>query len=111
MNLSKKYPKIFDKLEDKEVELRHLLSIDENYEDYDSDEFEFDYDEYNYIIYIAEPIQNILGDKIDELMVKLDKKDEFTNFMATDRDLYGVKTNLDEEKITSLVLNLIEEIV
>jgi len=111
MNLSEKYPKIFDKLEDKEVELRHLLSIDENYEDYDSDEFEFDYDEYNYIIYIAEPIQNILGDKIDELMVKLDKKDEFTNFMATDRDLYGVKTDLDEEKIASLVLDLVEEIV
>ena len=111
MNLAQKYPKIFDKFEDKELELRHLLSIDENYEDYDSEEFEFDVDDYNYIIYIADPLKEALGNKIDEFMVKLHDKDAFENFIATEIDLYGVKTTLNEEQIASLVLDLVEEIL
>jgi hypothetical protein len=111
MNLAQKYPKIFDKFEDKELELRHLLSIDENYEDYDSEEFEFDVDDYNYIIYIADPLKEALGNRIDEFMVKLHDKDAFENFIATEIDLYGVKTTLNEEQIASLVLDLIEEIL
>ena len=112
MSLPTQYPKLFDKLEDKELELRHLLNIDHNYEDYDSEEYEFDFEEYNYVIYIAEPIQNALGEeKMEEFMVKLHDKDDFVNFLATDKDLYGVKTELEEEKIASLILNLVEEIV
>jgi hypothetical protein len=112
MSLATKYPKLFEKFEDKDLELRHLLSVDENYEDYDSEEFEFDFEDYNYIIYIAEPIQNALGEeKMDEFMVKLHDKDAFVNFLATEKDLYGVKTDLNEEQIASLVLDLVEEIV
>ncbi len=112
MNLEKKYPKLFDKLEDKDVELRHLLNVDENYEDYDSEEFEFDFEDYNFVIYIAEPIQKVLGeDKMDEFMVKLHNKDAFINFLASEKDLYGVKTNLNEKEIVTLVLDLVEEIV
>jgi hypothetical protein len=36
MKLEEKYPKLFEKFEDKDLELRHLLSVDENYEDFDS---------------------------------------------------------------------------
>ena len=112
MSLQKKYPKLFDKFEDKDLELRHLLNVDENYEDYDSEEYEFDFEEYNFVIYIAQPIQDALGkEKMDELMVKLHDKDAFVNFLATEKDLYGVKTELNEKEIISLVLNLIEEIV
>jgi len=111
MNLADKYPKLFQNIQDKELEIRHLLSIDENYQDYDSDEFEFDYEDYNYIIYIAEPIQKAIGkEKMEELMVKLNNKKEFSNFLATDIDLYGVQTNLDENEIISLVLGVVEEI-
>jgi len=111
MSLPTKYPKLFDKLEDKEVELRHLLNIDENYEDFDSEEYEFDFEEYNYVIYIAEPIQEALGDKLDEFMVKLHDKDTFVNFLASEKDLYGVKTELKKDELTTLVLDLVEEIV
>jgi len=112
MSLPAKYPKLFNQLEDKELELRHLLSIDHNYEDYDSEEYEFDFEEYNYVIYIAEPIQNALGEaKMEEFMVKLHDKDTFINFLASEKDLYGVKTELEEEELTSLVLDLVEEIV
>jgi hypothetical protein len=112
MSLATKYPKLFDQLEDKDVELRHLLNIDENYEDYDSEEYEFDFEEYNYVIYIAEPIQEVLGEeKMEEFMVKLHDKDIFTNFLASELDLYGVKTTLNEEEITTTILQLVEEIV
>ena len=112
MSLREKYPKLFEKLEDKELELRHLLSVDENYEDFDSEEYEFDFEEYNYVIYIAEPIQQVLGEvKMDEFMVKLHDKDTFVNFLASEKDLYGVKSDLSDEEIVSLVLDQVEEIV
>jgi len=112
MSLPNRYPKIFDKLEDGELELRHLLGIDENYEDYDSEEYEFNFEEYNFVLYIAEPIQEILGEaKMEELMVKLSKNIAFENFRADEIDLYGVKTSLNEDELSSLLLKQIEEIV
>jgi len=112
MNLQEKYPKLFEKLEDKDVELRHLLSIDENYEDFDSEEYEFDFEDYNYVIYIAEPIQKVLGEaKMQEFMVKLHDKEIFENFLATEIDIYGVKTLLDQDDLTNLLLEQVEEIV
>ena len=112
MNLATKYPKLFEKLEDKDVVLRHLLNVDGNYEDFDSEEYEFDFEDYNYVIYIAEPIQQALGEeKMDELMVKLHDNDAFVNFLASEKDLYGVKSDLNTDEIVSLVLSQVEEIV
>ncbi|NOZ90016.1 MAG: hypothetical protein GXO60_01890 [Epsilonproteobacteria bacterium] len=112
MSLSTKYPKLFDKLEDKDLELRHLLNVDENYEDYDSEEFDFDFEEYNFIVYIAEPVQKVLGEeKMSELMVKLNENRAFENFRADEIDLYGLKSSLDRDEIVSLILNQIEEII
>ena len=113
MNLSEKYPKLFGKLEDKELELRHLLSVDENELDYDSEEFEFDVDEFNYILYIAEPIQKALGEeKMLMLIQKLgDDKKMFDNFFASEIDLYGVKSMQESESIATLVLDIVEELV
>jgi len=112
MNLAVTYPKLFEQLEDKEVEPRHLLNVDENYEDYDSEEFDFEPEEYNFIIYIADPVKTILGEaKMQELMVKLHDKEAFKNFLPTEIDLYGVKSDWGEEEITALVLAQIEEII
>ena len=112
MNLEVQYPKLFEKFKDKDLELRHLLNVDENYEDFDSEEYEFDHEDYNYVIYIAEPIQKALGEeKMAELMVKLHDKDTFINFLASEQDLYGIKSDLSTEEITSLVLAQVEEIV
>ncbi len=112
MTLAQEYPKLFANFEDKELELRHLLSIDENYEDFDSEEYEFDFEEYNYVIYIAESIQNVIGrDNMEELMVKLHDNDAFENFLATDIDIYGVKSNLTKEEISTLIISQVEDIV
>ena len=112
MSLPNRFPNIFDKLEDKELELRHLINVDENYEDYDSEEYEFNFEEYNFVVYVAEPIQEILGQaKMEELMVKLSKNIAFENFRADDIDLYGIKTSLSEDEISTLLMNEINEIV
>jgi len=112
MNLQEQYPKLFEKLEDTDIELRHLLSVDENYEDFDSEEYEYDFEDYNYIIYIAESIQQALGEeKMQEFMVKLHDKETFENFLATEIDIYGVKTVLNKKDLTALILEQVEEIV
>ncbi len=112
MDLQTKYPKLFDKFEDKELEMRHILGVDENYEDYDSEEYEFDFEDYNYVIYIAAPVQEALGEeKMAELMVKLHDNDAFENFLASEEDLYGVKSTLSQSAIEELVLTQVEAIV
>ena len=112
MKLEDKYPKLFNKLKDKELEIRHLLIVDENYEDYDSEEFDFDYKEYNYIVYISETTQEAIGrEKIEELLVKLNKNSSFENFLASEIDLYALKSNLSTEEIEKLILNQIEGIL
>ncbi len=112
MNLQEKYPKLFEKLEDKDVELRHLLNVDENVEDFDSEEYEFDCEDYNYVIYIAEPIQKVLGEtKMQKFMIKLHDNEIFEHFRASEEDLYGVKTPLDQEDLTALILNQVEDLV
>ena len=112
MKLHEKYPKLFNKLEDKELELRHLLNVDENYEDYDSEEFEFDVDEYNYIVYISELVQEVLGnEKMEELIVRLNDNSLFENFLASEIDLYAVKSTLSTKELEELILNQVEGIL
>jgi hypothetical protein len=112
MSLSEKYPKLFEKFEDKDLALRHLLNVDENYEDYDSEEYEFEVDQYNYVIYVAEPVQQALGEKkMAALLMRLEAHEAFENFMPSEPDLYGVKTVLDETEIAALVLETAEALL
>jgi hypothetical protein len=112
MNLEEQYPKLFAKFEDKDLELRHLLSVDENYEDFDSEEYEFDFEEYNYVIYIAEMVQEALGQaKMEELMVKIHDNDAVENFLATELDIYGLKSDLGTDELIAFVLGQVEELV
>ena len=112
MNLQETYPKLFEKLEDKALELRHLLNVDENEEDYDSEEYEFDFEEYNFVVYIAEPVQQVLGEeKMQRLAESLQNQKAFENFMLSESDLFGVKSSLNEEEIAALVLGEIEGMV
>jgi len=57
-------------------------------------------------------IQQALGEeKMQEFMVKLHDKETFENFLATEIDIYGVKTGLNKEDLTALILAQVEEIV
>ena len=112
MKLQEKYPKLFEKLEEKDIEIRHLLNVDENYEDYDSEEFEFNFEEYNFIVYISELMQEALGnEKMEELMVKLNDNPSFENFLASEIDLYALKSSISTKELESLILNQVESIL
>ncbi|MCB4779061.1 MAG: hypothetical protein LGB53_05455 [Sulfurovum sp.] len=112
MNLQKYYPKLFKKLKDKNLELRHLLNVDENYEDYDSEEFEFEPDEYNFIIYIADPIKLVLGEERFKIFVEhLGNLEAFENFVLSEEDLYGIKSTLNDEEIAALILEKVEALL
>jgi hypothetical protein len=45
------------------------------------------------------------------LVDKLGEQSAFENFVISEEDLYGVKSTLNEEEITVLVLKSIEELV
>ncbi len=113
MKLHEQYPGLFERLGDESLEMRHLLNVDENEEDFDSEEFEFDPDEYNYVVYIASPIQEILGkEKLLSLIEKMgNDKTVFADFFTSEIDLYGVKSDKEAEEIAHYILGCVEEMI
>lgn len=108
-----KYPNLFKVLPDDVSALRYLLVIDENYDDDDSDEFDaIDPEDYNYLIYVAEMLQDVMG---EEMLVKFIKKLEaheaIEEFYLSDVDLYGIQTKYDDEGIAHMILEIIEDLM
>ncbi len=62
------------------IALRHLLIIDENYNDDATDAFAtMDSEDYNYIVYITEMLQGLMGDEKMVSFVKvLEAREELT---------------------------------
>ena len=111
MSLEKSYPKLMAKITEPVYDIRDLVVVDENYDDVDTDEFDvFEPDEYNFLIYVTERVQDVLGkEKIEQLINKLEQSDRFDNFFAAEDDMYGVKSDMDEETIAREIVTLIEE--
>ncbi|PHS42302.1 MAG: hypothetical protein COB07_00750 [Sulfurovum sp.] len=112
-HLKEKYPKIFTKLPEDITELRYLMVIDENYNDVDSEEHDaIDPEDYNYLLYITELVQDAVGeDVMVELVKKLKTHKDIEEFFLSEIDLYGIQTELSEEKIGHMVLEVLEETV
>lgn len=109
--IEKNYPKLFKTLPEDVTELRYLLVIDENYDDDDSDEFDaIDPEDFNYLLYVTEMLQEAVGEPtIIELVKTLKVHKDIEEFYLSDIDLYGIQTNLDEESIAEMVLCTLEE--
>ena len=107
------YPKLFDKIDDEVDELRYLLVIDENFNDVDSDEFDaIDPEDYNYLVYITERLQNVLGEAgMVTFIKKFEAHESMDLFYLSDVDLYGIQTSLKEEGIAKMALEIVESIV
>ncbi len=110
-HLKEKYEKIFAKLPKDTTELRYLMVIDENYGDVDSEEHDaIEPEDYNYLLYITELVQETVG---EDIMLKLVKKlkihKDIEEFFLSDIDLYGIQTNLNEEQIGLMVLDILEK--
>jgi hypothetical protein len=111
--VKKSYPKLFAKLPEDVSELRYLLVIDVNYNDDDTDEFDvLDPEDYNFLLYTTEMLQEAVGEPIMvELVKRLKEHKDIEEFYLSDIDLYGIQTNLDEEGIAHMVLGSLEEIL
>lgn len=110
MNLKEKFPHIMMGMKEEIEELRYLLVIDENYDDVDSDEFDvFDPSEFNYMVYVTEELQEVLGkDRLQKAIDKMETCEDFKAFYANDTDLYGLMTTLDEVEIAEKILGMME---
>lgn len=114
INLQKEYPNLAKAIEEKDLdELRYFVVVDENYEDIDDEEVDvFDPEDYNYLIYITERVQEALGeDGLKSLIEKLYNIKEFENFLDSEIDLYGAKANLEDNEVAKLVLKEIDTIL
>jgi len=114
MNLNELFPNIMSKIEDKDLdELRYLTVVDRNeYDPEIDDEFDvFEPDDYNYLVYLTERLQEAMGEELLEKLPKLlDEAKIFEDYLQSEIDLYGVQSKLeDEDEVAKAILNLIEE--
>ncbi len=111
MSLEKSYPKLIAKITEPVYDIRDLVVVDENYDDVDSDEFDvFETDEYNFLVYVTERVQQVLGEeKLQQLINRLEGHEKFENFFAAEPDMYGLKCDLEEEAVAREIVTLIEE--
>jgi hypothetical protein len=108
------YPKLFERLPEEDFPLRELMVIDENINDGDVDELdEIDSSEYNYIVYIAERLQNALGgvDSLVELAKSLDEDSRLGEYMPVEEDLYGIQFDGSEDELVRLIFGHIERLI
>ena len=110
MHVKEKYPKIFSKLDEEVDEVRFLVVVDKNFDDVDSDEFDaIDPEDYNYLVYVTERLQTVLGEESMVAFVKKLEADEAVAlFYLSEVDLYGMQTGLDDEGIAKMVLDIAE---
>ena len=114
IEIEKEYPSIAKAIDEKDLdELRYFVVVDENYEDIDDEELDvFEPENYNYLVYVTERLSAALGeDGLRDLIAKLYEVKEFDNFLDSELDLYGVKSDLDSDSVAQLVLAIADEIL
>ncbi len=111
--LKTNFPKLMDKLPEDMTQMRYILVIDENYNDVDSDEFDaIDPEDYNYLVYLTDLLQETVGREIFATLAdKYAAHEIFSDFYASQEDLYGVMTNEGEEGIARAILGEIEKVL
>jgi len=114
IDLEKEYPNLAKFIEEKDLnELRYYVVVDENYEDIDDEEVDvYNPADYNYLIYIVERVHNALGEEgLKKLISRLYELKEFENFLDSEIDLYGAKSQFDSEEVAKLVLKEVDAIL
>ena len=113
MNLKTQYPKLFSNLLEEVDEVRYLVVVDKNFNDVDSDEFDaIDPEDYNYLVYITERLQDAMGEeKMVAFIKQLEAHKDVALFYLSETDLYGIQTDLEDEAIEKMVLDIVESVV
>jgi len=113
LNLKTQYPKLFSKLSEEIDEVRYLVVVDKNFNDVDSNEFDaIDPEDYNYLVYITERLQNAMGENnMIKIIKQLEAHKDISLFYLSEIDLYGIQTDLEDEAIEKIVLSIVESVV
>jgi len=109
--LQKRYPKLFDRLEDRDILLRNLVVVDENEKDVTDDDIVdeiYDPEVYTHVAYLYPEVVKIAGEKLAEIPSKLLSRDDIEECFDYEGDLWGFVTPLDAETIALLILDTIE---
>ena len=111
--LRSRYPKLFSKVDNEIDEIRYLVVVDKNFDDVDSDEFDaIDPEDYNYLVYVTERLQAALGEEGMVTFIKLlEAHKDVALFYLSDVDIYGIQTELEDDGIAHMVLEIVEDIV
>ncbi len=113
MHLKTEYPKLFSKLAEEVDEVRYLVVVDKNFNDVDSDEFDaIDPEDYNYLVYITQRLQDAMGEgNMVAFIKKLESHKDVALFYLSEIDLYGIQTELEDEAIEKMVLEIVESVI
>ncbi len=104
-------PKFFEKLQNEVFSDRELIVLDHNYEEMDGEEpGELNPHEYNYYLYIPEPSLDTIGKAGLEHFITMTKEHEAIEaFIVVEEDLFGVRSDLDEEELLEILFLILEE--
>jgi len=110
-SMLEEFPRLMSRIEEDIDELRYLLVIDPNeYDPEIDDEFDiFDPQDYNYLVYLTERLQNAMGEELKaQLPQYLEEEKVFENFLVSEDDLYGIRSDVDEIELARKILSVIE---
>jgi hypothetical protein len=112
--LQVRYPNLFERLEDRDVLMRHLVVVDTNEKDVTDDDIMeelYDPDTYTHVAYLYPQVVAAIGDRIDQLVERITQRDDVEECFVSEPDLWGLVTQLDEEAIAPMILDEIEAFV
>ena len=104
-------PNLLKLIEEDIDESRYLVVVDPNIED-EADEADIiDPTEYNWMVFIPDRVEQALGEELfSRIPSKLSEMEIFEDFFDAERDLYGIQSDIDEERIREIVLTLLDRL-
>jgi hypothetical protein len=112
--LQARYPKLFNHLETKDVELHNLIVVDENDNDINDDELTdelYDPSIYSHMVYVHTPVVEAMGERLASIPPLLAQRDDFKECFDSEGDLWGIVTELDDAEIALAILDEMENVL
>ena len=113
--LHARYPGLFERLEDTDILLRHLVVVDENEKDVTDDDIMdelYDPETYSHVAYIYPVVSQAAGEAFATIPERLAKQHEaIEECFASEPDQWGLVTSLETEAIALAILDEVEKVI
>lgn len=105
-------PALFSKIKQDIFSDRDLIIVDDNYEEEDGEEVgELNPNEYNYYIYVPDASIEVIGSSgLESFATDLEGYETIDSFVTIEEDLFGVKSDLDEDALIETCLRVLESL-